>query len=159
MKIWVQSQRSWPNILQCHCVSVKQESQILLTISCFQIWRNGWVKKWFGPNDEITEKQTTNEEMLRNKTFLCRKISVSLKNSQRYWSTHVPEKIQLTKTLSNAEGLPPRCTCPNTVILVSCCSLSTTTFLICSAVIGSPFRSIAPSATMIILSRCPTFLS
>lgn len=78
MKILVESQRSWPNILQCHCVSVKQESQILVSISCFQIWRNGWVKKWFGPNDEITEKQTTNEEMLRNKTFLCRKISVLL---------------------------------------------------------------------------------
>lgn len=61
----------------------------------------------------------------------------------------------ITKTLSNAEGLPPRCTWPSTVILVSCLRFSTTTCLTFSAVMGSPSLSIAPSATMIIFKRWP----
>jgi hypothetical protein len=65
------------------------------------------------------------------------------------------ERERHTKTLSKADGLPPLWTCPSTVILVSCCRFSTTTCLTFSAVMGSPSRSIAPSATMMILSRCP----
>lgn len=60
-----------------------------------------------------------------------------------------------TRTLSKADGLPPLCTCPSTVILVSCCRFSTTTCLTFSAVIGSPSWSMAPSATIMIFSRCP----
>lgn len=60
-----------------------------------------------------------------------------------------------TNTLSKADGLPPLWTWPNTVILVSCCNLSTTTLCTFAAVIGSPFLSIAPSATIIIFNRCP----
>uniref|UniRef100_A0A6B0U3T5 Putative secreted protein n=1 Tax=Ixodes ricinus TaxID=34613 RepID=A0A6B0U3T5_IXORI len=45
------------------------------------------------------------------------------------------------RILSKAEGLPPLCTCPRTVTLVSCFRLSTTTFLTSSAVMGCPALS------------------
>lgn len=60
---------------------------------------------------------------------------------------------------SNADGLPPRCTWPKTVILVSCFKLSTIIFLTSSAVIGLLFLSTAPSETIIIFNLCPAALS
>ena len=59
--------------------------------------------------------------------------------------------------LSNAQGTPPRCVCPNVVIRVSRPSFLESKFLRCSGVIGSRFESIAPSATITIVLRFPVF--
>lgn len=89
--------------------------------------------------------------------------------------------LGITKILSKAEGVPPLCTWPRTVVRVSkpsFCDTSwkraqfminlpdmwlnhmisyaeTLTCLTWSQVMGLPLRSIAPSATMIIFSREP----
>lgn len=62
---------------------------------------------------------------------------------------------RVANTLSNADGTPPLCRCPSTVTLQSSFSLSAIDRQIKLAEIGLPSASVAPSATIMMLSFLP----
>lgn len=117
----------------------------------------------------------------RVQTHTGHKVRVTMREKKEQKS-FTSSKI-ITKILSKAEGVPPLCTCPRTVVRVSKPSLSVTswkgkklvwtrvcvqfnifdeeknvTFLIWSEVMGLPSLEMAPSATMMTFKREPRLL-